>query len=306
MVGLADGSDLGGSIRIPAACCGVVGLKPSLGRVSIGPDFGDIAGGIPCDGVLARTVLDAAVALDAIAGPEPGDRRHAPPSSCTFADATRSESSALVRVALSAPLGVPVDHEPRAAAMRAGELLAELGHDVNEGTPAWEDESFADTWATYLTGTGQHMLRVVERLHGRAVQPELLEPATRAWLLEGDPIPLVDYLEAGERLWSLARTILSDWRDDEIVLTPTLTRLPAPIGTVRAQAGVTDDAVRFSAFLRIWNVTGQPAVSIPVAVTADGIPVAVQLVGPPGDESLLLAVAAQLERTIGERPHVPR
>jgi amidase len=296
MVGLADGSDLGGSIRIPAACCGVVGLKPSMGRVSIGPDFGDIASGMPCDGVLARTVLDAAVGLDAIAGPEPGDRRSAPTSEGTFADAARSEPRrALVRVALSAPLAVPVDDEPRAAAIHAGELLAELGHDVAEGTPNWEDESFGTTWATYLTGTGQHMLRIVERLHGRSVQPELLEPATRAWLVEADPIPLVDYLEAGERLWSLARTILRDWRDDEILVTPTLTRLPSPVGALRSQAGVSDDAVRFSAFLRIWNVTGQPALSIPAGATDDGVPVGVQLVGPPGGEALLLAVAAQLE-----------
>jgi len=88
-------------------------------------------------------------------------------------------------------------------------------------------------------------------------------------------------------------------------LTPTLTRLPAPVGTVRAQAGVTDDAVRFSAFLRVWNVTGQPAVSISAGATEDGIPVAVQLVGPPGDDSLLLAVAAELERAVGERPYAP-
>jgi amidase len=306
MVGLADGSDLGGSIRIPAACCGVVGLKPSLGRVSIGPDFGDIAGGMPCDGVLARTVLDAAVALDAIAGAEPGDRHLAPTPGRSFADATRLEPGrALVRVALSAPLGVPVDDEPRAAAVHAGELLAALGHDVEEGTPDWEDDSFARTWATYLTGTGQHMLRLVERLHGRPVRPELLEPATRAWLLDADPISLVDYLEAGERLWSLGRTILSGWRDDEVLVTPTLTRLPATVGSLRAQPGVSDDAVRFSAFLRIWNVTGQPAVSVPVGTTADGVPVAAQLVGPPGGESLLLAVAAQLERARRAATAVP-
>src|SRR5262245_38140669 len=104
MVALADGSDLGGSIRIPAACCGVVGLKPSLGRVSIGPDFGDLAAGMPCDGVLARTVLDAAVALDAIAGPEPGDRHRAPPPQRPFAEAARADPGRCrIRVALEAP-----------------------------------------------------------------------------------------------------------------------------------------------------------------------------------------------------------
>src|SRR5262245_21998822 len=163
MVGLADGSDLGGSIRIPAACCGLVGLKPSLGRVSMGPDFGDLAGGMPCDGVLARTVRDAAVALDAIAGAEPGDRRQAPAPLQPFVDAARTEPRRLVvRVALDAPLGVPVDDEPRAAASRAADVLTALGHDVRETTPDWDDESFPASWSTYLTGTAQHLLRVVE------------------------------------------------------------------------------------------------------------------------------------------------
>jgi amidase len=148
------------------------------------------------------------------------------------------------------------------------------------------------------------MLRVFERLHGRPVQPELLEPTTRAWLVDADTLPLVDYLEAGERLWALARRILGDWRADEILVTPTLTRLPAPVGALRSEAGVTDDAVRFSAFLRLWNVTGQPALSIPVGTTTDGVPVAVQLVGPPGGERLLLSVAAQLEHALDEQRRV--
>jgi amidase len=303
LVGLADGSDLGGSIRIPASCCGVVGLKPSLGRVSIGPDFGDLGAGIPADGVLTRTVLDAAVALDAIAGAEPGDRHWAPTRSHSFMEAARSEPGRVqVHVALTAPLGVPVDDDPRAAAVGAAEALASLGHDVREATPAWDDESFPASWGAYMTGTGQHLLRVVERLHGRSVEPELLEPATRAWLLDSEQIALVDYLEAGERLWAFARKILRDWQEDEILVTPTLTRLPAPVGGLRSQAGVTDDAVRFSALVRIWNVTGQPALSLPLAETADGIPVGVQLVGPPGGEAQLLAVAAQLESAVGLQP----
>ena len=300
LVGLADGSDLGGSIRIPAACCGVVGLKPSLGRVSIGPDFGDLAGGMPCDGPLARTVLDAAVALDALAGPEPGDRHHARTSDRSFAEAVGADPGRCrVRVALEAPLGVPVDDLPRAVAAGAAEALAALGHDVQEAVPDWNDETFPGNWATYLTGVAQHLVRVVERLHGRPVEADRLEPATRAWLLDSEPVTLVDYLEAGERLWKFARNLLRDWAEDEILITPTLTRLPAPVGGIRSEAGVTDDAVRFSGLVRPWNVTGQPAISLPLAETTDGVPVGVQLVGPPGGEALLLAVASQLELAAG-------
>ena len=303
LVGLADGSDLGGSIRIPASCCGVVGLKPSLGRVSIGPDFGDLASGMPCDGVLTRTVLDAAVALDVIAGVEPGDRHCAPTSGGSFAAAAGSEPPRTrVRVALDAPLGVPVDDEPKAAAVRAAQALASLGHEVFESTPDWNDESLAASWSTYMTGTAQHLLRAVERLHGQSVRPELLEPATRTWLLEAEPAGLIDHLEAGERLWAFARNILRTWRPDEILVTPTLTRLPAPVGGIRSGAGVTDDAVRFSALVRVWNITGQPALSLPLSQTTDGVPVGVQLVGPPGGEALLLALAAQLETEAGWQP----
>jgi amidase len=300
MVALADGSDLGGSIRIPASCCGLVGLKPSIGRVSMAPDYGDVAGGLPCDAVLTRTVIDTATALDAIAGYEPGDRHSAPGSSRTFVEAARSEPERLsVHVALTAPLGVPVDDEPRAAALRAAEALAGLGHDVHEQTPDWDDESFPGSWGTFATGAAQHLLRVAERLHGRPVDAECLEPATRAWLVESEPVALVDYLEACESLWAFGRRILSSWPADRILVTPTLTRLPAPIGSLRSRAGVTDDATRFSAFVRLWNVTGQPAISVPLHASEDGTPVGVQLVGPPGRDDLLIAVAAQLEATVG-------
>jgi amidase len=156
-----------------------------------------------------------------------------------------------------------------------------------------------------MTGTAQHLVRVVERLHGQRVDPLQLEPATRAWLIESAPISLIDYLEAGERLWAFARRILSEWQDDEVLVLPTLTRLPAPIGGIKSQAGVTDDASRFSALVRIWNVTGQPAISLPLAETADGVPVGVQMVGPPGRDDLLISVAAQLEAAVGWKPRSP-
>jgi amidase len=148
----------------------------------------------------------------------------------------------------------------------------------------------------------QHLVRVLERLHGQPMDADALEPANRAWLTGAPPIPVADYFEAVEVLRAYARRILRSWPEGGVLVTPTLTRLPVEVGAMQAMAGVTNVAVRFSAFLRVFNITGQPAISLPLAQTAEGIPVGVQVVGPPGRDDLVLAVAAQLEETVGFRP----
>ena len=193
MVALADGSDLGGSIRIPASCCGVVGLKPSLGRVSIGPDFGDIGGGMPVDGALTRTVLDTAVALDAIAGYEPGDRHGCPRRAAVVRARRPARSPATARRApraRRAPLGVPVDDEPRSRPRVAAELLAELGHDVRERVARLGRRGVPVELGDVPDG-----LRAAPRARRRAPArpaasiPRPLEPATRAWLIDAPRRP---------------------------------------------------------------------------------------------------------------------
>jgi amidase len=304
MVALADGSDLGGSIRIPASCCGLVGLKPSRGRVSIGPDYGLVGLGTPADGVLTRTVLDTAVALDVIGGYEPGDHHFLPPPSGSFAEsANRPPSRSRIVLATTAPLGIPVDSEPREAAERAAATLVDLGHDVEAKMPDWDDDAFPGHWQTFATGTIQHLVRALERLHARPLDPGGLEPTTRAWAVDSDPVALIDFLEAGEGLWSFSRRLLRSWQPDSVLLTPTLTRLPAEVATLQSSAGVTNDAVRFSAFVRLWNVTGQPAISVPLHETEDGTPVGVQLVGPPGRDDLVISLAAQLQQTTRKDKH---
>jgi amidase len=268
--------------------------------VSIGPDFGDVGAGTPTDGPIGRTVVDIAMALDAMAGYEPGDHHWIGPPTGSFADAARRPvDAATIHITLDAPLGVLVDDEPRAAARKAAALLAQLGHDVCERTPDWDDEHFPGAWETFATGTMQHLLRVLERLHGRALDPDGLEPVTRAWLVDRPPVTLVDYLEARESLAAFARRVLCSWPPDAVLVTPTLTRLPPPVGHLRSRAGVTADAARFSALVRMWNVTGQPAISLPLHETDAGIPVGVQLIGPPGRDDLLLGLAAQLEANAG-------
>jgi amidase len=291
LVGLCDGSDAGGSIRIPAACCGVVGLRPSTGRVSLGPDLAEVGGGVMVHGAIGRTVLDVALALDAMSGYEPGDRNWLPAPERPFADAAERPPEPLtVHVALDAPLGVPVEREPRAAARRAADALADLGHDVRDQAPDWDDEAMPAAWDVGATGFMQHLVRVLERLHGRPFDPDALEPATRGRLLGLPPVPVAEYFEAVEVLGAYARRILRAWPRDGVLVTPTLTRMPIAVGAAQME-----DGVRFSAFVRVFNVTGQPAITLPFGRTADGLPIGVQIVGPPGRDDLVLTVAAQLE-----------
>jgi amidase len=280
LVALCDGSDAGGSIRIPAACCGVVGLKPSRGLVPHDPELAGLAE-IAVFGAITRSVSDAAVALDAMTG---ADR---------FAAALRSPGRVPVRVALDAPLGVPVDPEPRAAAERAAGLLAGLGHDVREQRPAWDDDGFPAAWELAGAHGMRRTLETVARLNGRPLDPAALEPATRAWLVDAPPVPDPVFADAVGSLRAYAERVLADWPANGVLLTPTLRRLPIEVAALRARAGVSEDAVRFSAFLRVFNVTGQPAITVPVGPTTG-----VQLVGPPAGDGLVLAVAAQLEAAL--------
>ncbi len=164
------------------------------------------------------------------------------------------------------------------------------------------DERFPAAWVAFATTTLRHIVRVLERLHGRNADLAQLEPATHQWLIDQPPLDAVDYLEAHEQLRAFSRRILRSWPADVVLITPTLTRLPQPLGAT-AKPGVTDDALRFSALVRIWNVTGQPAITLPVHQTADGIPVGAQLIAAPGREDLLFGLAAQLEQSVGWSPH---
>jgi amidase len=286
---LAHGSDGGGSVRIPAACCGLFGIKPSRGRVSPAPY---VSGSLELSqsGPLSVTVRDAAAFLDVIAGYEPGDAHWATPPERPFLEEVGTDPGRL-RIAFTAEPAVPhpIDERLVAVAHRAADALAELGHDVVERTPQWVDEavlsSFAKLWQ--LTPT---LYPVADE--------SLLTPLNRALAAAARETSSVAYAQAVGALQRAARRIVAFWDDVDIVLTPALAKLPVPIGWVFEPEDPWEQFARggeFTPFTPIVNVTGQPAAAVPFEVV-DGLPAGIQLIGPPAGEAVLFRLAAQLEQ----------
>jgi amidase len=287
----AHGSDGGGSIRTPASCCGLVGLKPSRGRVSPAP-YGPGSLGLGTSGPLARSVRDTAALLDAMAGPEPGEFFVAPEPARPFLEEVGAQPGRLrVAVTVEPPLQVPIDPECAAAAQSAAELLLELGHDVYEETPPWQsDEAIVDFIRVWQVGPA---IAGVEDL-------TLLEPINRALAEDARATPSPELALAVAQLQMLVRKIAAFWNEVDVVVTPTLALLPVPIGWTYEDTG--GDArlafarqTLFTPFTPLVNVTGQPAISLPLHWTPDGLPVGVQLIGKPFAEATVIRLAAQLE-----------
>jgi amidase len=297
LVPIAHATDGGGSIRIPASCCGLFGLKPSRGRVSSAP-FGTLEG-LSTAGPMARSVADAAAFLDVLAGYEPGDPWWAPPPARPFA-ATTSEPPERLRIAVTStpPIDVPVDPECAAAAAAAAELLSELGHDVREATPPWcEPDLFHTFIAVWQVGPALH-----------PVDEGLMTPLNRGLAELARTSPAADYARAVARLQLLARRIVTFWADTDIVLTPTLALPPVPIGWQEAVEGPVEQLLRnteFTPFTAIANLTGQPAMSLPLHWTESGVPIGVQAIGPPAGDALLLSLGAQIEAARPWTSHRP-
>ena len=298
MVPLAHGSDGGGSIRIPAACCGLVGLKPSRGRVSRGPELGDDF--LVQDGVLTRTVAETAQLLDVLAGYETGDASWAPPPAESFAGAAARDPGRLrIGVTTAGPIETGLDPECERGVREAAELLASLGHEVEEVAAPWEGEDLMQAFTLVFSTPVATGAFYGGMLTGREPSPELLEPLTwTIWEAVRERSAL-DYLLARTRLTGASRGIVALWDSCDVVLTPALGERPVRIGEIDtcSDAPWEDFArsSRFTPYTALFNVTGQPAVSLPLFQGADGLPTGVQLAGRPADEVTLLALAAQLE-----------
>jgi amidase len=291
LVPLAQGSDGGGSIRIPASCCGLVGLKPSRGRVSGAPMYGDPVGlGTP--GPLARTVRDAAALLDVLAGPVVGDPYWAPPAPRSFLASCEVDPGRLRVGRFLQPVVADVAVHPEV--VRAYEdvtrLLTSLGHDVEEvdvPLPPEAVPTFETCWAV---------------LTALSVAPpgttHLLRPLTR-WLQErGHAVSGPEFGLAVGELRRLAAGALRSPAPSDVVLTPTLAQPPLAVGEIRDDADPARDFENQKAFTpwtSAWNVTGMPAVSLPLHRTPDGLPVGVMLAARPAEEHLLLSLSAQVE-----------
>ncbi|MEA2312780.1 MAG: amidase [Solirubrobacteraceae bacterium] len=309
LVPIAHGNDGGGSIRIPAACTGLVGLKPSRGRVSRGPDLGDSF--LVSDGVLSRTVTDTAHALDVLAGYEVGDSTWAPRPAEPYGTTVRRDPGRL-HVAMSAanPLGVDVDPECMHGMRQAGELLASLGHDVEEAEPGLPGP---DMLAIFIAAFGPAVslgISYGELLAGRPPEPDEIEPLSRVIHERSQAITSVGYLGAVAQLQAMARGLVAFFAGYDLLLTPALAERPLAIGECN---GLGEDPMadlarsgRFTPFTALFNVTGQPAITIPVGFGEDGLPTSAQLVGKPLGEDTLLQVAAQLETARPWAQHRPR
>jgi amidase len=296
MVSVAHASDGGGSIRIPAACCGLFGLKPQRGRVSLMPDA-EHWYGLSVFGCVSRTVGDTALFLDVVRGHVDGDAHTVPEPPTSFVEAAGTPPGRL-RIAFSTkPIAPgPVADEVKKAVHDTADVLRSLGHDVREQDPSWGFQ-LPSFLPRYLAGIRDDA--------NRMAHPERLEQRTRRLAGFGERLrkrPLRSALRAEQKH---ARRLGALFEDFDVLMTPTMARLPVEAdrwrgkGTVATIAGV----ARYVPFTTPWNLTGQPAAAVPAGFAPEGLPLSVQLVGRPADETTLLSLSAQLE---AERPWTDR
>jgi amidase len=305
MVPIAHGNDGGGSIRIPSSCCGLFGMKPSRGRISLGPDHGDVNGGLVSEHVLTRSVRDSAAVLDLLAGVQPGDPYAAPPQHSRYTAEIAAPPRAL-RIGFATrglmPDGSMAESHPDcvAAVAHTARLLESLGHRVE---PA-EVEALADPgWvpnflAIWVVGVANELAAAAREL-GREIEPREVEPLTWTLAELGRLITGPGYAEAWRWLRTISRRVAELWTRYDLWLTPTVTQPPPLLGTFRSPeddplAGIFR-AAEFAPFTAPFNATGQPACSLPLYRNAAGLPIGVQLVGAYGREDLLFRASAQLE-----------
>lgn len=304
IVPLAHATDLGGSIRIPAACCGVFGLKPTTGLNPVGPYYPEIASGFNSDHVLSRTVRDSAAALDATAGPLAGTRYHVTPAVPSYLEALDAEPRALrIGVSTRTPFGDAVGPNQVAAVERVSEILRGLGHELSEyqypadlGLGEWMELLWVMDVAFELE---QHA-----KVAGREPDDDELEALTRFIRRHVAGLSAMDHYRARQSAHEAGMKLMRSMHGLDLVLTPALGGDPIAVGAMDSRTEKFDFKTwqetghAFAPFAYICNLTGQPAASLPVQLVPGAHPCAVQLAGHHRDDHVVLQVAAQLEETL--------
>lgn len=316
IVPFAHANDGGGSIRIPASCCGLVGLKPGRGRVPIGPAAADGLGGLGIEFALTRSVRDAAALLDAVQGAGVGDPYIIAPPAATYLDSLRSPTGLRIAWTTEAWSGVPVDPQIRAGMQAVVRQLEGMGHRLEQAAPVLDAERFAQTntdmWSAHIA----HWVVDICAATGRRANEQTLEQATLAILEHGRALSAVDLLHAEDYFNSVSRDFGHFFASRDILMTPTVAQLPweigehASVGGNYSARGWTDHVFRDAPFTAVFNVTGQPAISLPLGRSETGLPFGIQFAANHGREDLLLALAASLEEAqpwprIADQPHSP-
>jgi len=323
MVPLASGNDGGGSIRIPAACCGLFGLKPTRGRNPTGPDVGELWQGAAVSHVISRSVRDSAAMLDATHGPEPGAPYVIPPPQRPYLQEVQADPGSLkIAFHTTSPIGTPVDPECIQAVQETAALLESLGHRVEEAHPEIDGHAVAKSFLTLYFGEVAADLEELRTVLGRKARTGDVEPLTWTLGVLGRTFTAGEFV-AAKRQWGVAARAMGRFHQTyDMYLTPTLAHPPVKIGELQPKpteraimkvvnalgwggilkaSGIVDQMAETSLskvpFTQLANLTGQPAMSVPLHWTSDGLPCGVHFMAPFGDEAALFRLAAQLEQT---------
>jgi len=323
LVPLAGGADGGGSIRIPASCCGVFGLKPTRGRTPTGPDVGDIWRGFAQEHVITRSVRDSAAMLDFIAGPDSGAPYCAPQQEGPYLDEVSKEPGRLRIAFTSHPfLGHNVHEDCLKGLETTVDLLKKLGHELVESSPKIDQEAFAIAFVTMIAAETRDEIDWAAGLAGKKTSYSDFETGTSALAMLGQAFSAGQYAHALNYLMASAREVSRFFEDYDVLLTPTLSQPPVPIGSLQPSGAerfmvgligrlkaawllnaigiikpLANKTFDFMPYTPIFNVTGQPAMSVPLCWNAAGLPIGMHFVGRFGDEATLFRLAGQLERT---------
>jgi amidase/6-aminohexanoate-cyclic-dimer hydrolase len=308
IVPAAHASDGGGSIRIPASCCGLLGLKPTRGRTPMGPDAGEGWSGMSSQHVVSLTVRDTAALLDATHGPATGDPYACPPPERPFLDELGAPPGSLrVALALAPAGGIALDPECERAARDAARLCEELGHRVEEALPPVDPDALRQSTSVIIGANVHATLAARAKQVGHEAGPEDVELITQTLARLGQNASASDYAAAVKTIHLIGRGVGGFFEEFDVLLTPMLARPPVKIGVLDMMTqdipSYLEALGSFTGYSQLLNATGQPAMSVPLSHSEAGLPIGVHFAGRFGDEATLLRLAAQLEQA---RPWIDR